>query len=239
MSKLERAKAFVANNLKRSALIIVPLAAVAIQCQASVTFSMDGGSILASGGGVSTVVNNKLAGVQLLNGVNGISLSGKGTFTASGSGLGNSGSFSCGAMCATFFAFGSVSGSFDSDSLLITYLINLSDNNNIPIDWSLDVVVAGKGTKVTGTTAAGGETLDASFLVTDLSEASLPSGWEATFLADFRNNFNGGDSIVVDVPSGTTVDIGAVSATPEPGTAGLLAIAGAALVGLRKRLLRR
>jgi hypothetical protein len=237
MSTSDRAKAFISNKLKRTALIILPLAAAAVQCHASVSFSLGSGFLNASGSAL-TVVNSAFSGVPIPNGVNGIALAGGATFIASGSGTGAGGAAGCINLCAGFSADGSVSGSFDSDSLLVSYLFNLSASNSDSLDWFLFVFIGGETASANGTTASGGQ-VDDSFTFTGLNGLSLPAGWNVELEVNFHDDYNSGDSITVDVPAGTTVDIGAVSATPEPGTAGLLAIAGAALIGLRKRLLRR
>src|ERR1700743_3361671 len=120
MTSTERAKSFLGKRLKQTALLILPLAAAAVQARADVTFSLTSGFFIASGSATPSVIT-PFSSTPLNNGVNGISLSGDALFTAepgSGGGSGNGGLAGCGAVCAGFFAFGGVDGTFNSDSLL-------------------------------------------------------------------------------------------------------------------------
>ncbi len=244
MSTSERAKAFVSNKLKRTALIILPLAAAAVHCQAGVTFSLDNGSSLnASGQGhATTQVNSALTGVPISNGVNGISLFGGATYTATASGLGSDGTDPCHNICAGFTAFGNLTGTFDSDSLLVNFLFNVADSNNDSLHWALIVETDEPrdfiSNTATGTTAAGGDQVSGSFLLTGL-QGHTPNSWFAELEVDFQHNFANGATITIDIPQASTVDIGATSGVPEPGTGWLLASAGVGAFGLRKRLFRR
>jgi hypothetical protein len=246
MSTSDRAKAFISNKLKRTALIILPLAAAAVHCQGGVIFSLDNSSTLnASGQGHATThVNSPLTGVPISNGVNGISLFGGATYTATASGLGTDGTDPCHNICAGFTAFGNVTGTFDSDSILVNFLFNVTDSNNDSLHWALDVNIDQSGTPdraehiATGVTAASGGQVSGSFLLTGL-QGHTPSTWFAELEVDFQHSFANGATVTIDIPQGSSVDIGATSGVPEPGTGWLLASAGVTVFGLRKRLLRR
>jgi hypothetical protein len=244
MSTSDRAKAFVSNKLKRTALIILPLAAAAFHCQAGAIFSLNNGSSLnASGQGhATTQVNSPFTGVQISNGVNGISLFGGATYTATASGLGTDGTDLCHNICAGFTAFGDLTGNFNSDSILVNFLFNVADSNNDSLHWALTVEVDAPrdfaSNTATGIIAGGGGQVSGSFLVTGL-QGLTPNSWFAELQVDFEHNFANGATVTIDIPQGSTVDIGATSGVPEPGTGWLLASAGVAVFGLRKRLLGR
>jgi len=238
MTSTDRAKAFISNKLKRTALIILPLAAAAVQAHAGVIFTLgSGGNPLQASGNATTSVTTPFSSTQILNGVNGISLFGAATYTVNFSG-GNSGG-TCQSVCAGFFAFGGGlgSGSFASDTLLTNYDFTVSDSNGDALNWSLDVQVNGSENSTSGTAASGDE-VTGGLTLSGLNGQTLES-WSAELNVDFAGGFNGGDTITVNIPGGASVDIGALSSAPEPGTGALMAIAGAALAGLaaiRRRL---
>jgi hypothetical protein len=232
MTSTDRAKAFISSKLKRTALIILPLAAAAVQAHAGVIFSFSGSTFSASGN--ATTPTAFLSGAQILNGVNGISLSGNTVFTTTSAGSG--GSFACAGICAGYNTFGGGSGTFDFDTILVQYDFILSDSNGSPLNWSLGVGINGINNSVGGTTLAGGDEETGSFTISGLQGATL-SSWNSFLQIDFVNNYNSGDTITLNIPAGASVDIGA--AIPEPGTGSLMAIAGAALAGvaaMRRRL---
>jgi hypothetical protein len=208
------------------------LAAAAVQAHGGVIFSFSGSAFSASGN--ATTPTSFLTGAQILNGVNGISLSGNTVFTTTSAGSG--GSFACAAVCAGYQTFGNGSGTFDFDTVLVQYDIILSDSNGSPLVWSLGAGINGINNSVGGTTLAGGDEETGSFTISGLQGATL-SSWTSFLQIDFGNNYNSGDTITLNIPAGGSVDIGA--AIPEPGTGSLMAIAGAALAGLgaiRRRL---
>jgi hypothetical protein len=238
MTSTERARAFISNKLKRTALIILPLAAAAVQAHAGVIFTLGSGNgSMSASGNAATNVTTPFSSTQILNGVNGISLFGAATYTVNLSGGGTgapSGSF-CQNVCGGFDAFGGGSGNFDADTLLTNYDFILSDNNGEAIQWSLFVQVNGSQGQANGIVTSGTEVIN-SLTLTGLSGQALES-WTAELEVDFQGGtFNPGDTLTVNIPGGASVDIGAV---PEPGTGALMAIAGAALAGfaaIRRRL---
>jgi hypothetical protein len=236
MTSTERAKAFISNKLKRTALIILPLAAAAVQAHAGVIFTLNsGGNPMSASGSASTVTTTPFSSSQILNGVNGISLFGASTYTVSFSGLGASGS-TCANVCGGFFVNGGGSGTFDSDTLLTNYDFILSDSNGAALQWSLQVDVNGSTASTSGGAASGDE-ITGGITMSGLNGQTLDS-WDAFLRVDFLGGFNSGDTLTVNIPGGASVDIGA-STTPEPGTGALMALAGAALAGvaaIRRRL---
>lgn len=237
MTSTERAKAFISNKLKRSALIILPLAAAAVQAHAGVFFTLgSGGNPMLASGSATTVTTTPFSSSQILNGVNGISLFGASTYTIGISGSGISGS-TCSNVCGGFFVAGGGTGSFDSDTLLTNYDFILSDSNGSAINWSLDIVVNGSEAFTSGV-ANNGDEVTGGITMSGLNGQGLEN-WSADLQVDFLGGFNSGDTLTVNVPGGASVDIGALSTTPEPGTGALMALAGAALAGvaaIRRRL---
>jgi hypothetical protein len=142
-------------------------------------------------------------------------------------------------LCAGLFAFGTGSGTFDQDILLTNYDIILSDSNGLPLAWSLNLDLNSSSifNGVSGTTGPGGSEITGSLVIPGLTGVTL-SNWQLFFDVDFAGgSFNSGDTITVNIPGGSTVDIGA--SIPEPGTGWLLAIAGGMLAGvaaIRRRL---
>jgi hypothetical protein len=237
MTSTERAKAFISNKLKRTALIILPLAAAAVQAHAGVIFTLGSGSNpMQASGNATTNVTTPFSSSQILDGVNGISLFGAATYTANSSGLGSSGG-SCANICGGFFTFGGGSGSFASDTLVTNYDFTVSDSNGNPLQWFLEVFINDSFSNSTSGSAANGSEVTGSLNITGLNGVALTS-WDAELEVDFGGaSFAQGDTLTVTIPGGASVDIGA--ATPEPGTGSLMAIAAAALAGfgaIRRRL---
>lgn len=237
MTSTERARAFISNKLKRTALIILPLAAATVQAHAGVIFTLSSGSNpMQASGNATTVTTTPLSSSQILNGVNGISLFGAATYTVGFSGAGVSGS-TCSNVCGGFSVFGGGSGSFASDTLLTNYDFILSDSNGDALQWSLRVDV-NSSTASTSGIAASGDEVTGGITMSGLNGQTL-SNWDASLQVDFLGGFNFGDTITVNIPGGASVDIGASSTTPEPGTGSLMAIAAAAFAGfaaIRRRL---
>lgn len=236
MTSTERARAFIGNKLKRTALIILPLAAAAVQAHAGVIFTLGSGSNpMQASGNTTTSVTTPFSSTPILNGVDGISLFGAANYTVNFSGSGSNGIGSCQNVCGGFFTFGGGSGSFASDTLLTNYDFILSDSNGDPLVWFLSVQVNGSSGSANGTVASGTEVTN-SLTLSGLNGQTLES-WNASLQVDFGAGFSSGDTLTVTIPGGASVDIGAV--TPEPGTGSLMAMAGAALAGfaaIRRRL---
>lgn len=236
MTTSDRAKAFLASKIKRTALVILPLAAAAVQCHATVTFSSSTGSFNGSGSFPNlptTAVNTAYSFATVPSGVNGMTVAGGATFTANASGLGNSGGSFCGVMCAGLFATGSGAGTFDSDSLLVNYDFTLTSSNNDTIDWFLSVDIGGQQNSTFDVDPSGSE-VTGSFLITGLLSVPSSFNWTIDLTTDLFHNVTVGDQITLDIPLLTSIDVGAQTPVPEPSTAWLFSGAGAALVFLRR-----
>ena len=235
MTSTDRAKAFISNKLKKTALLILPLAAATVHAHGGVILSITSGFMEASGS-ATTTINNPVGGTQLNNGVNGLSLFGGATFTSTTSGGGASGS-ACASLCAGLFAFGTGTGTYDA-APLINYDFTLTASNGQALNWDLiiyfndfSVSSFSSGSVASGTEVSG------NFLFNGMNGVS-PTNWDVFLDVDFAGPFTIGDTITMDIPAGASVDLGA-SAVPEPGTASLIAVAGAALAGfgaIRRRL---
>jgi hypothetical protein len=237
MTPNNRAKAFIRIKLKRAALIILPLAAVAVEAHASIIFTPPVGGQPFGANGATTNVTMSFSSAQIWNGVNGISLFGAAVYTSTTSGAGSNGSVVCQDVCAGFAASGVGSGTFDSSTLLTDFDFQVTDSNGAPLQWFTEVDLNGYSGLTEGTTTAGGGEVTGSFSMF-VPQGGTLTGWRAELLVGFGGPFNIGDTITLNIPSGSSVDIG-VSSVPEPGTGLLLAMACAGLAGaqsIRQRL---
>ena len=101
------------------------------------------------------------------------------------------------------------------------------------------LVNLGDSTNSASGTVASGDTVNDSFLLTGLTGNSLPAGWQAQLTIDFHDDFIGGDTISLNIPADSTVDIGVQSGTPEPATVLLIGPALGGLLLFRRRLTKK
>jgi hypothetical protein len=243
MIATERAKTFIRDRVKTTALLILPLAAAAVQAHAGSinpgpTFAFTSGDFAGSDSASST--NSSLNWTIFTNG---ISLYGSTTFDLLTGGTGSGAT--CGDICAGMSASGGGFGSFTSDSYPINFDFTLQDSNNDPLHWELDACINDSCHSDSGTTgpADSTQTIESSFNITGVNGILLNS-WSASLTVDFGagSEYSAKDTIELDIPSGSSIDFGAPPVgppVPEPGTGWMLATAGAALACFRRRLWRR
>jgi hypothetical protein len=238
MTSTDRAKAFINSKLKRTALIILPLAAATVQAHAGVIFNPASGLFLASGNASTNVVTEFSARPF----TNGITVSGVATYTSNTNLPNGNNDAPCANVCGGLFGEGPASGIFGPDPFPVSFDFILSDSNGLPIAWDIDIEFDAGGQTFavlrSGTSASGDET-KGSQTFTGLNGRAAES-WFVFFQASFVGEFAKGDTITLNIPGNTSIDIGdASSAVPEPGTGMLLSIAGGALFGVRAIFRRR
>ncbi len=244
MTTSDRARAFLASKIKRTALVILPLAAAAVQCHATVTFGSSTGSFNASGGSATpkpTVsVNTPYSFATVSSGVDGMTVAGGATFTANAAGLGDSGHNACGVICGELAAAGSGSGIFDSDTLEVDYDFTLHSSTGNTLDWYLLVDVGGQQNTASSVSGDGQE-VKGSFFLTGMQGVAASFNWNVDLFTDLFNDVKSGNSITLDIPVLTSIDIGAQvpPTTPEPGTWWLVSGAIGALLLLQRWLAPR
>jgi hypothetical protein len=230
MTSLERAKQFLKSKARGLALTAVPLAALAsmaLPAKADVVFNSGFCSGSTSGiGGLAAGGSCGFSSMGSQNGVQGISLSASQTLMAGFSGSGlmsmvldwggsiSNGSGMSGGSIPVAWLF-SVTPSVSGGGFL-SYLLTAS------VDGGAPTMLASGGLSSSGVTTIQGSA--------DWS-LSGPSSYDIQLQVTDSNAF-GGDSIAVDVPAGSTIDINA--AAPEPSSLLLLG-PGAALLLLRRR----
>jgi len=238
MTSIERAKAFLSDKVKKTALVILPLAAATLSAHAGTitpTFSLDSGSSFNASG--AAIPSSSSVGAFTFPG--GISLFGSSIFTVTSSGFGTGSS--CGNICTGFYAFGSGAGVFPSDTLPVTYDFNATASNEDLMVWDVYACIEstnGESCNDVGGVTSGGE-VTGSFDISGLNGATLQS-WFAGLQVDFASGwgYTSNDTITVDVPGVTSVDLGPAS-VPEPATGWMLATAGGVWALLRRRYRRR
>jgi hypothetical protein len=243
VTSLERARAFLSSKAKKTALIILPLAAAAVQAHAgTITFNFaSGAGSFSTSGGVVTPASSGLFATLFPTG---ISLYGDAVFTVTSSG-GVGGGGPCTDACAGFFTFNTGSGTFPVDSLPVTYDFTLQASNGDPLNWNLNTCILTTGftcNSASGVTPSGGGVtpIIGNFNVSGLSGQVLQD-WYVDLQVDFASNatFNTGDTITLGIPQGSSIDLGPLNQTPEPGTGWLLASAGVAFACFRRKLFGR
>jgi hypothetical protein len=243
MITTERAIAFVRHKVKTTALVILPLAAAAVQAHAGSinpgpTFAFTNGDF-----GASEIASSTTSSLSWTIFTNGISLYGGTTFDVLSGGTGSGAT--CGDICAGMSASGGGFGSFTSDSYPINFDFTLQDSNNDPLHWEVDACINDNCHSDSGTTGPADSTqaIDSSFNITGVNGILLNS-WSASLTVDFGAGYgySANDTISLDIPPDSSVDFGAAPAgppVPEPGTGWMLATAGAALGCFRRRIWHR
>ncbi len=241
MSSLDKAKAF--QKLKRSALLILPLAAAAINANATIVLNAGSGSmapsgssaILSSGGNVSTDV------LPTVGGITGFKAWGTATVIVTSGGFNSGSACSLSSICAglSMVFNGSAPNVYDTDIFLTRYTFSAFDSNTDPLNWRVFTQLhtsAGEYTNsASGTTDSGGGEVTGSFQITGLQGLTVFS-WDSFLSIDFEGSYATNDTITVTVPQ-NSLDFTGVDVTPEPATWGLMA-AGIAALALGRRKLR-
>lgn len=248
MTSIERAKAFLNDKVKKTALVILPLAAATIHAHAGTitnpTFSYDpiSSSFNASGGATpsTTTLNGTpfVTGISLDGGLSGI------TFTMVSGGVATGDA--CGNACAGFFASGSGAGVFPNDTLPVTYDFTLQASNGDPLVWTVGACISttsGEGcNSASGGIDSGGAAtpVDGSFNISGLDGQTM-TGWSAYLDADFASGwgYSSNDTITITVLPDSSVDLGPVNSVPEPATGWMLVSAGGVFALMRRRFRRR
>jgi hypothetical protein len=242
VTSIERAKQFLAGKAKTTALIILPLAAAAVQAHAgTITFSYSPGAGSFISSGLGSTITSFINGVPFPTG---ISLNGSGSFLMTVGGVGGGGS-TCADLCAGPAAFDSGAGVFPVDSIPVTYDFSVQDSNNDPLAWEVRVCMFTSGGGSACNSGAGvtptKQTVTGGFNISGLLGKTLQF-WSADLDVNFAANstFSANDTVDINVPADTSIDIGPLGLpAPEPGTGWLMAGAAALLAGFRKRLRRR
>jgi hypothetical protein len=237
MNSLERAKRFLAEKTSRLALAVIPLAALAasaVPAHASVVFNVGSGggngncsaSVSPVGSGsCSSFVQGAIGG----NGAaNWIAIGGTGSliYPSGGSiGFGISG--------------GGASGSLGPGTIPVSWDFTLNSSSAGTIDWSLYFYVSFYGggsdsfflngfTRLNGTSSVEVEGTG----TIPIGRSGNVDGYGISFFSDSYGSFI---AYSVDIPMGTSLDLNAGTAAPEPATLLLVPGAGAVLFLRRKK----
>jgi len=248
MTSIERAKAFLSDKVKKTALIILPLAAATVNAHAgsitTPTFSFNPDTSQFNCSGLCTASPSTINATPF---VTGISVYGDTTFTVSSGGVGTG--QDCGDICAGFYASGSGAGVFPVDTLPVTYDFTVQDSNRDPMVWDVSACIettttfvcdSASGGIAGGSGSGGGAVpVDGAFNISGLDGQTL-TGWSANLTLDFASGFgySANDTVTVSVPPDASVDLGPLNEVPEPATGWMLAAAGGVWALLRKRVRR-